>query len=251
GARRGTWAFSLVAAGLGVRPRPRRHAYIAALLGTPHLAVAINKMDLVDFREDAYRAIRDEFDAFARRLEVADVRYFPISALDGDNVVTLSKRTPWYDGPSLLEHLETVPIASDRNLKDFRFPVQYVIRPNLDFRGFAGQIASGVVRRGDRILVLPSHRSSRVKSIVTWDGEHEEAFAPMSVTICLEDEIDISRGDMLVHQSNAPHTGRRFEATLVWMNEKPLEAHQSYLLKHTTQSVPTRVEDIRQQVDIQ
>src|SRR5262249_32855485 len=156
--------------------------------------------------------------SFAQRLGAADIRYFPISALDGDNVVTRSRRTPWYDGPSLLEHLETVPIANDRNLDDFRFPVQTVIRPNLDFRGFAGQIASGVIRRGDRILVLPSHRSSRVKSIVTWDGDREEAFAPMSVTICLEDEIDISRGDMLIHAANPPQTGRRFEATVVWMN---------------------------------
>jgi len=251
GASTANLAVVLIDARLGVLPQSRRHAYIAALLGIPHLAVAINKMDLVDFREDVYRAIRDEFDGFARRLEVADISYFPISALDGDNVVTRSRRTPWYDGPSLLEHLETVPIASDRNLHDFRFPVQYVIRPNLDFRGFAGQIASGVVRRGDRVLVLPSHRQTRVKSIVTWDGERDEAFAPMSVTICLEDEIDISRGDMLVHSAYPPQTGRRFEATLVWMNEKPLAPHQSYLVKHTTQTVPVRVEEIRQQVDIQ
>src|SRR5205814_3666793 len=146
-----------------------------------------------------------------------------------------SARTPWYDGPALLEHLETVPISNDLNLTDMRFPVQYVIRPDLDFRGFAGQVASGVIRRGDAIAVLPSGRTSRVKSIVTWDGELEEAFAPMSVTVCLEDEIDISRGDMLVHAANAPHAGRRFDATVVWMNEHPLVPTRPYLIKHSTQ----------------
>jgi hypothetical protein len=170
--------------------------------------------------------------------------------LKGDNVVERSRQMPWYSGTRLLEHLETVPIARDRNLSDMRFPVQYVIRPDLDFRGFAGQVASGVIRRGDPITVLPSGRASRVKSIVTWDGELEEAFAPMSVTVCLEDEIDISRGDMLAPVSNPPHAGRRFEATVVWMNEKPLEPHRPYLLKHTTQMVQGRIREIRHRVDI-
>ena len=157
---------------------------------------------------------------------------------------------PWYCGATLLDHLETVPIARDRNLTGMRFPVQYVIRPNLDFRGFAGQVASGVIRRGDPVTVLPSGRTSRVKSIVTWDGDLEEAFAPMSVTVCLEDEIDISRGDMLAPLADPPQTGRRFEATVVWMNEKPLEPHRPYLLKQTTQMVQGRVREIRHCVDI-
>ena len=250
GASTADLAIILIDARYGVLQQSRRHAFIATLLGIPHLAVAVNKMDLMEFREDVFDAIREEFTAFASQLHPRDVQFIPISALDGDNVVKRSERTPWYYGPSLLEHLETVPVASDRNLTDFRFPVQYVIRPDLDFRGFAGQIGSGVVRRGDAVTVLPSGRASRVKSIVTWDGELEEAFAPMSVTLCLEDEVDVSRGDMLVHTANQPHTGRRFEASLVWMNERPLLPHQPYLLKHTTQTVQARVREIRHRVNI-
>ncbi|MBZ5618226.1 MAG: sulfate adenylyltransferase subunit CysN [Acidobacteriia bacterium] len=250
GASNANLAIILVDARLGVLPQSRRHAYIAALLGIPHLVVAVNKMDLVDFREEVFAAIREEFTAFARQFHVPDIQFIPISALEGDNVVRSSDRTPWYDGPNLLEHLETVPIHNDRNLVDMRFPVQYVIRPNLDFRGFAGQIASGVVRRGDDITVLPSGRASRVKSIITMNGELEEAFAPMSVTVCLEDEIDVSRGDMLVHAANQPQVGRRIEAAVVWMNQKPLEPHQPYLLKHTTQTVQARVRGILHRVDI-
>jgi sulfate adenylyltransferase large subunit len=250
GASTANLAIILVDARLGILPQSRRHAYIAALLGIPHLVVAVNKMDLVDFREDVFTALREEFTAFIRQFHVPDIQFIPISALKGDNVVKLSSRTPWYGGPSLLEHLETVPISSDRNLQDFRFPVQYVIRPDLDFRGFAGQIASGVVRPGDSVTVLPSGHTSRVKSIVTWDGELEQACAPMSVAICLEDEIDISRGDMLVHATGQPHAGRRIEAAVVWMNAKPLEPHQPYLLKHTTQTVQARVRGILHRVDI-
>src|SRR5579885_2719239 len=238
--RRPLWGFAAIA--------PARVHRDAA--GIPHLLVAVNKMDLVDFREDVFHQIRQDFAAFAAQLHAREVQYVPISALLGDNVVERSGRTPWYTGPSLLEHLETVHIDRDINLAEFRFPVQYVIRPNLDFRGFAGQIASGVLRRGDEIAVLPSGRTSRVKSIVTYDGELEEAFAPMSVTVCLEDEIDISRGDMLVHPAARPHSGRRFEATVVWMNQKPLEEHRPYLLKHTTQMVQARVREIRHRVDV-
>src|ERR1039457_1226649 len=242
GASTANLAIILLDARLLILPQSRRHAYIAALLGIPHLVVAVNKMDLVDFREEVFDVLRDEFTAFIRQFHVPDIQFIPISALMGDNVVRPSSRMPWYGGPSLLEHLETVPISDDRNLEDLRFPVQYVIRPNLDFRGFAGQIASGVVRPGDAVTVLPSGHTSRVKSIVTRDGELEEAFAPMSVAICLEEEIDISRGDMLVHSSNQPHAGRRFEATVVWMGAKPLEPHQPYLLKHTTHTVQARVQ---------
>jgi sulfate adenylyltransferase large subunit len=241
GASTANLAVILVDARLGVLPQSRRHARIATLLGIPHIVVAVNKMDLVDFRQEVFDSIRTEFEAFAKELGARDLQFIPISALEGDNVVHRSPRTPWYEGPSLLEHLETVPIAQDRNLQDFRFPIQTVIRPNLDFRGFAGQVASGIVRRGDAVRVLPSGQTSRIRSIVTWDGELEEAFAPMSVTLCLEDEIDISRGDMLVHADNPPHVSRRFEAEMVWMNEKPLMPHRPYLLKHTTQVVHARI----------
>jgi sulfate adenylyltransferase large subunit len=250
GASTADLAIILIDARYGVLPQSRRHAFIAALLGIPHLVVAVNKMDLVNFREDVFTDIRRDFHAFAGQLHAGDITFIPLSALEGDNVVTRSARTPWYDGPALLDHLETVPIAHDRNLTDFRFPVQYVIRPNLDFRGFAGQVASGMVRRGDPITVLPSGRTSRVKSIVTWDGELEEAFAPMSVTLCLEEEIDISRGDMLVHPTNLPHSGRRFEANLVWMNQKPLSPNRPYLIKQASQTAQARIREIRARIDI-
>ncbi|HEY1242820.1 MAG TPA: GTP-binding protein, partial [Bryobacteraceae bacterium] len=215
GASTADLAVILIDARAGVLPQSRRHAYIASLLGIPHLVAAVNKMDLVDFREDVFTRIRDEFSSFAEGLGAYDIQFIPMSALEGDNVVRRSDRTPWYDGPSLLEHLETVPLADPRHAEDFRFPVQYVIRPNLDFRGFAGQIASGTIRRGDPVAVLPSGRTSRIRSIVTWESELEEAFAPMSVTLCLEDEIDISRGDMLVAPDRQPQTGRLVDATLV------------------------------------
>jgi sulfate adenylyltransferase large subunit len=250
GASTANLAVILIDARYGVLPQSRRHAYIATLLGIPHLAVTVNKMDLVEYREDVFNAIRDDFTAFAQQLKTRDLCFIPISALKGDNVVDRSTRMPWYSGPTLLEHLESVPIAEDRNFTEMRFPVQYVIRPNLDFRGFAGQIASGILRRGDAVTVLPSRRTSRIKSIITWDGDLEEGFPPMSVTVCLEDEIDISRGDMLVDGAHPPDVGRRFEAAVVWMNQKPLEPHRPYLLKHTTQMVHARVREIRHRVDI-
>jgi sulfate adenylyltransferase large subunit len=250
GASTADLSIILIDARLGVLPQSRRHAFIATLLETPHLVVAVNKMDLVDFREDVFRAIETEFRAFVEKLHARDIQFIPISALEGDNVVRRSPRTPWYDGPALLEHLETVPLTQSRNLEDFRFPVQYVIRPNLDFRGFAGQIASGVIRRGDPILVLPSGRTSTVKSISTWDGDLDEAFSPMSVTLTLADEVDVSRGDMLVPPFNIPDAESRFEATIVWMNERPLEINRPLLLKHTTQTVQARVQSIRHRIDI-
>uniref|UniRef100_Q01SD3 Sulfate adenylyltransferase subunit 1 n=1 Tax=Solibacter usitatus (strain Ellin6076) TaxID=234267 RepID=Q01SD3_SOLUE len=250
GASTANLSIILIDARYGVLPQSRRHAYIAALLGIPHLVVAINKMDLVEFSQQTYNTIRENFRAFAAQLNTGDITYIPISALEGDNVVTRSQRTPWYTGPALLEHLETVPIARDYNLTDLRFPVQYVIRPNLDFRGFAGQIASGVIRRGDPVTVLPSGRASRVKSIVTWEGDLAEAFAPMSVTVCLEDEIDISRGDMLALPENLPHSGRRFDATVVWMNQKPLAPNRPYLIKQTTQVTQARIRRIHHRIDI-
>jgi sulfate adenylyltransferase large subunit len=250
GASTANLAIILIDARYGVLPQSRRHAFIASLLGIPHLMVAVNKMDLVDFRQDVFDTIRDDFRAFAQQLDAGEITFIPISALLGDNVVKRSANMPWYDGPAVLEHLETVPIGADRNHTDLRFPVQIVIRPNLDFRGFAGQISSGVMRHGDEVVVLSSGRRSRVKTISTFDGDLEEAFAPMSVTVCLEDEIDISRGDMLALPHNLPYAGRRFDATVVWMNAGPLVPNRPYLLKHTTQVVQARVREIRYRIGI-
>src|SRR6185295_5854470 len=219
GASTANLAIILVDARNGVLQQSRRHAYIASLLGIPHVVVAINKMDLMEFREDVFESIRQEFSEFAGQLAIPDLHFIPISALLGDNVVDRSKNMPWYEGARLLNNLETVVIGNDQNLTDMRFAVQYVIRPTLDFRGYAGQVTSGVVRKGDPIMVLPSGRTSRVSSIVTYDGDLPRAFPPMSVTVCLEDELDISRGDMLVSPLNAPDVARRFEATMVWMNQ--------------------------------
>ena len=249
GASTADLAVILIDARYGVVMQSRRHAYISALLGIRHAVLAVNKMDLVDFREEVFRAICDDFAAFAAKLGLPHV-VIPICALEGDNVVHRSRRMEWYQGPSVLEYLETVKIANDRNLEDLRFPVQYVIRPNPDFRGYAGQLASGILRRGDAVTVLPSGRTTRVRSLVTREGDLEEAFPPMSITVCLEDEIDISRGDMLVGAGSRPHVVRRFEATLVWMHRNPLVAQRPYLLKHTTQTLAARVTEIRHRVNI-
>ena len=250
GASTADLAVILVDARNGVLPQSRRHAFIAALLGIPHVVVAVNKMDLVGFREEVFLQIRLEFGRFAEQLELPDILYIPISALAGDNVVERSERTPWYDGPSLLEHLEGVSVAPDRKGKDFRFPVQTVIRPHQDFRGFAGQVVSGTVEPGDELMVLPSGRTSRLKSIVTYDGNLPMAFPPLSVTLCLEDEVDVSRGDVLVRAGNLPQVGRAFTADLVWMTDRPLDTHRVYLLKHTTQTVRAQVQRIRYRVDV-
>jgi sulfate adenylyltransferase large subunit len=250
GASTANLAIILIDARNGVLQQSRRHAFIASLLGIPHTVVAVNKMDLVDFGEQVFNSIRTEFGEFAAQLGLKDLIFIPLSALLGDNVVTGSHNMPWYTGPTLLEHLETVPITHDRNLSDMRFPVQYVIRPNLDFRGYAGQVASGTIHAGDPVVVLPSGRTSRVKSIVTYDGELAEAFPPMAVTVCLEDEIDISRGDMLAHPDNLPHVATRFEAIVVWMNETPLEPRRPYLIKHTSQQGRATVTALRHRLDV-
>ena len=234
----------LIDARLGVLQQSRRHAYIASLLGIPHLAVAVNKMDLVGFERDVYERISAEFRQFARQLDFKDVTFVPVSALQGDNIVERSPRVPWYTGPSILGYLESVPIAGDRNLDDFRYPVQYVIRPHLDYRGFAGEIASGRISRGDPILVLPSRQRTRVASIDTYEGSIESAAAPLSVTLTLEDEVDVSRGDMLVRPESVPSVNNRFEATLVWMHQKPLDLEKSYLLKQTSRLERVEVEQI-------
>jgi sulfate adenylyltransferase large subunit len=237
-------ALILIDARLGILPQSRRHAYIAALLGIPHLVVCVNKMDLRGFEQAVFEEIEAAFGAFAGRLGFHDVRFLPISALRGDNVVHASAAMPWWSGGTVLSTLEEIPVGDDRNFEDLRFPVQYVIRPDLTYRGFAGQVASGVVKPGDEILALPSRKRSKVVSVDTYGGPLGEAFAPMSVSIRLADEIDVSRGDMLVHPGNLPRIADRFEASLVWMSERPLDPERSYLLKHTTQIVRARIESI-------
>ncbi len=250
GASTANLAVILVDARKGILEQTKRHSFIASLLGIRHILVAINKMDLVDYREDVFNQIRSDYRDFAARLNIPDLHFIPIAALLGDNVVERSQSMPWYDGPTLMSFLETVYIGSDRNLEDFRFPVQYVIRPDLNFRGFAGMIASGIVRVGDPIISLPSRKTSRIKEIVTHDGNLEEAFAPMSVTLTLDDEIDTSRGDMIVRPGNVPKLESRFDAMLVWMAEQPMLPGESYLFKHTTKTVPGSFTTLRYRVDV-
>jgi adenylyl-sulfate kinase len=250
GASTANLAIILIDARLGVLTQSKRHSFIASLLGIPHFLIAVNKMDLVNYDEAVFRRIRADYEDFAAKLGVKDLHFIPISALHGDNVVEPSGRMPWYKGVPLLEYLESVYIASDRNLIDLRFPVQYVLRPHLDFRGYAGQIASGVLKKGDEVMVLPSLKSSRIRSIVSYDGELEYAFTPQSVTVTLEDELDISRGDMLVHPNNMPKNEKHFEAMLVWMSEKPLDPAGSYLIKHTTRMTKVRIDELRYRIDV-
>ena len=243
-------AIILVDARTGVITQTRRHTFLCSLLGIKHLVLAVNKMDLVGFDREVFEKITADFHAFVAPLGIPDVQCIPLSALDGDNVVETSARTPWYDGPSLLAHLETVKIEGDHNLTRFRFPVQYVLRPDLDFRGFCGKVSGGVVRKGDEIMALPSGKKSRVKSIVTYEGELDYAFPPQSVTLTLEDEIDISRGDMIVHPSAPPQRGRHFRTMLVWMDEEPMDASKSFYIKQTTNTSRCRIESIDYRVDV-
>ena len=249
-------AVILVDARTGVITQTRRHTFLVSLLGIKHIVLAVNKMDLVDFSREVFDKIVADFREFIAPFGVPDVQCIPLSALEGDNVVERSHRTPWYDGPSILQFLETVPIEGDHNLRDFRFPVQYVLRPDLDFRGFCGKVASGVVRRGDRVMALPSGKTSRVRRIVTYDGDLDYAFPPQSVTLQLEDEIDLSRGEMLVHCPDGdgavetqPRSGRHFEAMLVWMDEEPMDAQKSFYLKHTTNTTRCRIDHLKYKVD--
>jgi bifunctional enzyme CysN/CysC len=250
GASTSDLAVILVDARHGVLDQTRRHAFIVSLLGIKHIVVAINKMDLVDFREDVYESIRQTFIDFSAKLNVSDLHFIPMSARAGDNVVFGSPRMPWYHGGPLLDYLETVYIASDRNLIDLRMPIQHVLRPNLDFRGFAGTIASGILRKGDDVVALPSGKRSKVASIVTFGGERDEAFAPMAVVVTLEDEVDVSRGDQLVHVNNAPRLENRIEAMVVWMSETPLEVGKSYLLKHNTAQTSATVTGVRYRTNV-
>lgn len=228
-------AVILIDARKGVLIQSKRHAFIASLLGIKHLVIAVNKMDLIDHAKDVFRKITDDFENFSEKLQVHDVVYIPISALMGDNVVTKSERMPWYEGPTLLNYLENIRVLSKRNLIDLRFPVQYVLRPDSSFRGYCGRLVSGVIRQGDEILVLPSQRRTRIRSIVGYEKEVLYAFAPQSVTVTLEDDIDITRGDMLVHPGNLPQVNREIDAILVWMDQSRLELGKVYWIKHTTQ----------------
>ncbi|MGV3483777.1 MAG: sulfate adenylyltransferase subunit CysN [Planctomycetaceae bacterium] len=250
GASTADLAIILMDARQGVLTQTRRHSFIVSLLGIRHVIVAVNKMDLVDFSEHRFNQICDDYRAFAARLDLPDLHFIPISALNGDNVVDPSASMPWYRGSSLMNFLETVYIDSDRNLRDFRFPVQLVNRPHLDFRGFCGTIASGIIRPGEQVMVLPSRATSRVKEIVTYDGNLEEAFAPLSVTLTLEDEIDASRGDMIVRPGNLPRSADTFDAMLVWMHQDAMVPGKTYLFKHTTQTLPGSIETLSYRIDV-
>jgi len=243
-------AVILVDARKGVLEQSRRHAYISALLGIRHLLIAVNKMDLVDFDRGVFDAIRQSFLDLRPRLRDVEMTFVPVSALEGDNVVENSPRTPWYAGPSLLEFLEIIEPKDSRRRETFRFPVQLVIRPNLDFRGFAGQVTSGSVRVGDEVAVLPSARRSRVARIVTFDGDLEEAHAPMSVVLTLEDEIELSRGGLITEAGRPPRVSRRVEATLVWMSQAALKPGRGYLLRHGPHEVQARVTQVLNRVDV-
>ncbi len=255
GASTADLAMILVDARKGLVEQSRRHAFLCSLLRVPHMVLCVNKMDLVGYDEETFKRIEQEFTAFATKLEIPDLMIIPISALKGDNVVSRSENMPWYQGPSLLHHLEKVHIASDRNLVDVRFPVQQVIRPhsndNHDYRGYAGQVASGVMKPGDDVMVLPSGFTTKIASIETADGQLAEAFPPLSVTVRLEDELDVSRGDMLCRPNNQPRVTQDVEAMVCWMDEqRPLRLRGKYAIKHTTADVRAIVKDIQYQLDI-
>jgi bifunctional enzyme CysN/CysC/sulfate adenylyltransferase subunit 1 len=258
GASTANLAIVLVDGRQGVIEQSRRHTYIAALLGIPHLVIAVNKMDLVDWDKERFWEIRDEFEDFIPKLDVfRDVKFMPISALNGDNVVEPSPRTPWYEGPTLLAHLETVHIASDWNLSALRFPVQWVNRPNNptdphlhDFRGLSGQIASGIVRKGQTVAVLPASIKTTVKDIWTYNGSLEEAFCPQSVTLCLEHDIDVSRGDMIVGLENLPGQSSDLHAHVCWMHQRKLQAGKKYFLKHATQTIQAVVTQVESRINM-
>jgi sulfate adenylyltransferase subunit 1 len=243
-------AIILIDARYGVQTQTRRHSIIASLLGLKHIVVAVNKMDLVDYDEAVYNKIKNDYIDFTGKLEKMDIRFIPISALNGDNVVNLSTQMPWYDGQSMMEILETVEVAADQNYDNFRFPVQYVNRPNLDFRGYCGTIAAGVIRKGDNITVLPSGKTSSIKSIVTYEGELEEAFPPMAITLTLNDEIDVSRGDMIAHSTDLPKISNKFDAKIVWMTEQAMTIGKQYYMKLGTKLVNGSISKINHLIDV-
>lgn len=254
GASTANVALILIDARNGIVEQTRRHAFIASLLQIPHLVICINKMDLVDYSEEVYNRIREEFSEFSYKLDVRDVHFIPVSALNGDNVVEKSESMPWYGGSSLLYFLENVHIGSDHNLIDCRFPVQYVVRPYSDeyhdYRGYAGRIAGGVFKKGDKVMLLPSGFTSKIDRIVTYDGELEEAYPPMSVTLLLEDDLDLSRGDMIVRENNHPTITQDLEIMVCWFNERPMQLRGKYAILHTTQEARCVIKEIRYKLNI-
>ncbi|MBU8902364.1 MAG: sulfate adenylyltransferase subunit CysN [Victivallales bacterium] len=250
GASTANLAVILIDARAGVITQTKRHAFIVSLLGIKHIVVAINKMDLMDYSEEVFHNIKQEFSDFMQKLDVPDIKFIPLSALKGDNVVKKSDKMAWYKGAPLLETLESVNILQDRNLSDFRFPVQHVIRPHLDFRGFAGTVVSGTTAVGNTVKVLPSRKESKIKNIVTADGNLREAFSPQSVVIELEDEIDISSGDIIVHTNNQPKSSRNFEALVIWMNEKPFDSSREYIIRHNGRNIKSRLDSILYNIDV-
>lgn len=250
GASTANLAIILVDARLGVITQTKRHTFLVSLLGIKHVVLAVNKMDLVNYDKDVFDQICTDYKNFVTQIDIPDITFIPLSALKGDNVVDLSTKMPWYHGESLLEFLETVHVSNDRNFEDFRYPVQYVNRPSLNFRGFAATVASGVVRKGDEVLVLPSRKTSTVSSILTYDGEQDYAFPPQAVTLTLEHEIDISRGDMIVHKNNIPKIDRHIEAMLVWMDETPMDPNTRFFIKHTTHTTKAHIDAIKYKVDV-
>lgn len=250
GASTANLAIILVDARKGVITQTRRHTFIVSLLGIKHIVLAVNKMDLADYSEEVFNSICEEYKSFVTRLAVPDVHFIPFSALNGDNIVESSQLMPWYHGKCLLEFLETVHVGSDRNFDDLRLPVQYVLRPTLDFRGFSGKISSGILRLNDELMVLPSRKKSRVTRIITTDGDTNTAFVPQSVTVTLADEIDVSRGDMLVHPENQPRLERQFEAMIVWMNEEPMDPFTQFFIKQNAQTTRARIDQVRYRIDV-
>ena len=250
GASTANLAIILIDATKGVITQTRRHTYLVSLLGIKHVVLAVNKMDLVNYDQKIFNDICADYKSFVTQLNIPDVEFIPLSALKGYNVVEISDQMPWYHGKSVLEFLETVHVSSDRNFEDLRYPVQYVNRPDRDFRGFSARVASGILRKGEKIMVLPSKKTSRIKSIVTYDGELDEAFPPQSVTVTLEDEIDISRGEMLVYPDNLPHVERHFEAMVVWMDEKPMNPSTQFYIKHNTNTTKAQFDAIRYKIDV-
>jgi sulfate adenylyltransferase subunit 1 len=243
-------AIILIDARGGVKTQTRRHSFLVSLLGIKHVIVAVNKMDLKDYSEAVYEDIKKDYLEFSKQLEIPNIQFIPLSALDGDNVVNVSERTPWYKGETLMTMLENVEINDDINADDFRFPVQYVNRPNLNFRGFAGTVVSGQIKPGDSITALPSGKQSKVKALVNFEGEQEMAYAPLTTTITLEDEIDISRGDMIVKSDNLPLHSNTYRTNLVWMDEEPMMPNKQYGFKFATKFVPGSVTEVEYQIDV-
>jgi bifunctional enzyme CysN/CysC len=243
-------AIILVDARKGIITQTKRHTFLVSLLGIKHIVLAVNKMDLKDYQESVFNDICNDYRNFITRLDIPDVHFIPLSALNGDNVVDLSDKMPWYHGKSLLHFLENVHVGSDRNFEDLRFPVQYVSRPGLNFRGFSGKLSSGIVRKGDEVMVLPSLKKSRVSCILNAGDVTDYAFPPQSITICLEDEIDVSRGEMLVHTGSKPRIERQFEAMLVWMDEKPMDPYARFYIKHAANTTKARIDEVKYRIDV-